>query len=263
MEQLSKNRTAVMLLAVILFLALFALYMYLVKPAGDTIANQESELSTLDSQRAILQKKVDERKQKNEGFDAAAVQEALPLWDNTEQLLLDLYQIEAITFADTLTANFTIEDKNTEAENEEAIDTGDVGDGQSTEPSALSTAKKVEVSVSIKGREADIGKYVYAVQNMKRLVVVDKFDISGNSRDSTKQVTASLVFTAYFDPSYLPLVDDIQTPYKEYVPENEANSRITESGTSTDAAEETEAPTKTQDGTIGKMVDSLEDGTNT
>lgn len=262
MEQLSKNRTAVMLLAVILFLALFALYMYLVRPTGDTISEQESELSTLDSQRAILQKKVDEREQKNEGFDAAAVQEALPLWDNTEQLLLDLHQIESITYADTLTANFTIEDKNSEAESEEAIDTGDVDD-QSTEPSALASAKKVEVSVSIKGRDADIMKYVYAVQQMKRLVVIDKFDISGNSRDTTKEITASLVFTAYFDPSYLPMVDDIQTPYKEYVPEDQANSRITESGTSSDSTDGAGESPKTQDGTIGKMVDSLEDGTNT
>ncbi|MFB9325207.1 hypothetical protein ACFFSY_04650 [Paenibacillus aurantiacus] len=261
MEQLSKNRTAVMLIAVILFLALFALYMYLVQPAGDTIAEQESELSTLASQRAILQKKVDERAQKNDGFDAVAVQEALPLWDNTEQLLLDLHQIESITYADTLTANFTIEDKDNEAGNEEAIDTGDAGNGPSTEPSAMASAKKVEVSVTIKGRDADIAKYVYAVQNMKRLVVIDKFDISGNSRDSTKQITASLVFTAYFDPSYLPMVDDIQTPYKEYVPEDQANSRITESGKSSDSMEET--PSKTQDATIGKMVDSLKDGTNT
>ncbi|SEP14099.1 hypothetical protein [Paenibacillus sp. OV219] len=225
MEQLNKNRSLAVLLIALLFLLLFAAYTFLIKPSSGSDSEQQAEIERLTSQAELLGKKVSENKQANKAYSEASVQNALPLWDNTEQLLLDLQRIEQETGTATITATFNADTLgeqtagNTDSATLDGTSDSTSSDGTATTDSTGSASlgpsvKKLKVSAVIKGRYADVLRYVEKLQRMPRLVTVESFDaVKASTAD--KPISANITFTAYFDPSYKPLVKQVILPYSD------------------------------------------------
>ncbi|MBP3966850.1 hypothetical protein [Paenibacillus lignilyticus] len=216
MEQLTKNRSLSVLLVAVLFLALFAIYSYLLKPSADQITDQQAEIERLNNEYNLLSKKLAEKKEESNEYSKENVQQALPLWDNTEQLLLDLQQIESSTGGEALTATFTPD----RVDDQENADTSASENTDSTTNSSTSfgpNVKQLKVGLVIKGKYADILRYIEELQKLPRLITVDSFDVAKSSSLSgdAKPISANLAFTAYFDPSYKSLAKDVLLPFEE------------------------------------------------
>ncbi|SFT29463.1 hypothetical protein [Paenibacillus sp. BC26] len=216
MEQLTKNRSLSVLLVAVLFLALFAIYSYLLKPSADQITDQQAEIERLNSEYNLLSKKLAEKKEASNEFSKENVQQALPLWDNTEQLLLDLQQIESSTGGEALTATFTPD----RVDDQQNADTSASENTDSTTDSSTSfgpNVKQLKVSLVIKGKYADILRYIEELQKLPRLITVDSFDVAKSSSlaGDAKPISANLAFTAYFDPSYKSLAKEVLLPFEE------------------------------------------------
>ncbi|REE66670.1 type IV pilus assembly protein PilO [Paenibacillus taihuensis] len=224
MEQLNKNRSLAVLLIAVLFLILFAAYSFVIKPSSGSNSDQQAEIDRLTGQTELLSKKLAEKKESNKSYSEAGVQNALPLWDNTEQLLLDLQSIEQQTSATTITATFSPDSDGKQADGEtDSASLGNIGldtssdnatAGNSSSAELGSYVKKLGVSVVIKGSYTNVLHYVEKLQTMPRLITVDSFDIAKSS-SADKPLSASITFTAYFDPSYKSLVKQMVLPYTE------------------------------------------------
>ncbi|SDX96413.1 hypothetical protein [Paenibacillus sp. CF384] len=215
MEQLTKNRSLTVLLLALLFLVLFVIYTYLLKPSTDKIANQQIEIESLNNQYSLLSNKLAEKKKASDEYSKSAVQLALPLWDNTEQLLLDLQQIESVTGTETLTASFT---PDLEEGQSIAGENSDTNEGTTDSINPLGpNVKKLKVASVIKGSYSNVLRYIEELQKLPRLITVDSFDVAktGSINASSKPISANIVYTAYFDPSYKPLVKETILPFEE------------------------------------------------
>ncbi|WP_308637903.1 type 4a pilus biogenesis protein PilO [Paenibacillus silvisoli] len=215
MQQLSKNRSAAVLLIALLFLILFAVYTYILQPTNSKITDQQTEIERLDSQFKLLSTKLAEKKQASDDLSKESVQKALPLWDNTEQLLLDLQTIESTTGAETLTATFTPDASDAQSGNAGDEGTAASENSQSDSPYGPNV-KQLKVASVIKGSYSSILQYVEELQKLSRLITIDSFDVakpSGN--DTNKPLSANIVYTAYFDPSYKSLVTQVIQPFNE------------------------------------------------
>ncbi|MBB3108726.1 type IV pilus assembly protein PilO [Paenibacillus phyllosphaerae] len=277
MEQLNKNRTMIVLMMSLLFLLLFAAYMYVVKPAASSVEEQDTEILSLEQQRDLLQKKLSEKQvDTTTEFPEETVQTQLPLWDNSEQLVLDLQRIEQETQATMTSSTWMAETTDTQEEQvSETSTTSESADGQGTEEavvSPLERAKELKVTATIKGRYSELLAYIEALQKLTRLTTIESLDVTKPSvkDEATTDLTLNLVFIAYYDPSYKDLVKTIVQPYKEYVPEDQVNTGTAASNSNGDSADsatsENESASgngKTQDATLGKIVDSLEADTAT
>ncbi|NBD25343.1 type IV pilus inner membrane component PilO [Paenibacillus glycinis] len=216
MEQLNKNRSLMLLVLAVLFLVLFAAYMYVVKPAASEVNDQEERISTLDKQRTLLQKKLGEKQEQAAAYSGEDVQRALPLWDNTEHLLLDLQGIEGRSGAQTLSAAFNAAGgDDASAEDEEQAE----GGGEETNQAAAlpSGIKRLKTSAVVKGTYEQVLNYVDALQKLKRLITIDSLDIakSSDGTGASPVIKINLAFTAYFDPSYRDQVSEVLQPYSE------------------------------------------------
>ncbi|KKC48416.1 hypothetical protein VE23_17095 [Paenibacillus sp. D9] len=88
-----RRNTLILLTAVILFLLLLLYAFYFVKPAFDKSAAMDGEIAQQERLTEVLRKKLAEKQTAAETRPVDGVQGALPYWDNTEQLALDLERI--------------------------------------------------------------------------------------------------------------------------------------------------------------------------
>ncbi|TYP70113.1 type IV pilus assembly protein PilO [Paenibacillus methanolicus] len=252
MEQLSKNRTLFILLFAMLFLILFVLYQYVVMPSSDKLPDQEDEISRLADQQRILERQKEKKSSQDAAYAEESVQKALPLWDNTEQLLLDFKQIESSSNASVVSAAFAVEEAGGSKTAEETA-----GTEEEAEAATEINAGKVVVNTVLSGRYAEIVSFIDGLQKLPRLTTIDTLDITKSLSNvgGATDISVNLVFTAYFDPSYAQAVEHIVQPYKDYVPEEDAASAITGEVPQKEETEEA----KTQDATLGKIVESVEE----
>ncbi|GGD48034.1 type 4a pilus biogenesis protein PilO [Paenibacillus nasutitermitis] len=201
MEQLNKNRKLALLLVALMFLVLLAVYIYMLLPKTRQVSDQQDVIARLESQTRLLQKKLDEKKSSESKYSQETVQAALPLWDNTEQMLMDLEQIGKTTRVQNVSLAF-------------AADSG-VDNETSAQQDVMSAVRELKISSSIKGSYADILTYISRLEALPRLIKVDNLEITKPDafQNNAAMITVNLSFTAYYDPSYKDLVDEQQLPF--------------------------------------------------
>jgi hypothetical protein len=200
MSNKNNQQTLLLFCAVLLFLGLFAFYYFVQLPSSSKVKTQTEEISQLDKQVQLLTKKVSEKQKENTGPSMKDVQVALPLWDNTEQLTLDLNKIKKdqnVTFS---TIAYSISDK-----------TGQPADA--AKKTAFPTVREVKVTTSISGTFKEVTAAITQLQALPRLIQVDSVNYGNLPKEVARKITVNVSFTAYFDPSYKSKVEKIETPY--------------------------------------------------
>lgn len=180
------NRSTPLIVVMVLFLVLLLLYVYVLLPSNSKLTDQQSLVDEKAKQVQALQKSIES---KGEAADLPEkdIQAALPLWDNSEQLVLALRDIGGRTGAQLNSATMSIVDSN-------QIQTLS-GEAESPFP----IVKEVSVHVSLQGSYSQLKNWIDQLQKQQRIIVVNTFNLeqAEGGFDS-----AELAFTAYFDPSY-------------------------------------------------------------
>ncbi|MDG0790648.1 type 4a pilus biogenesis protein PilO [Cohnella ginsengisoli] len=201
--QLSK-RSLGLIGVVLLFLLLLMFVVYKQMPLNTRLSEQSDQIASLRNQADVLSKKAAESSSADAEYSDASVQQALPLSDNTEQMLLDLKSVSQATGVALLNATFSASDSN---------QLQSVLGGEQT---PYASVGELKTAVAIEGTYDRLLQWVGALQKLPRLVSVDNFAIAKPSAaDMGKAMTLNVNFTAYFDPSYRNLVDEELLPYKK------------------------------------------------
>ncbi|MDD9267828.1 hypothetical protein ACFPES_12400 [Paenibacillus sp. GCM10023248] len=199
----SKNNTQTLLLflAVIMFLALFAFYYFLQVPSTEKVQSQQNEIVMVEKQVQLLNKKLSEKKEEP-GPSIEEIQAALPLWDNTEQLTLDLDKIKTETKVTFNSIAYAVSDKGMQTQQ-----------GDTANKSAFPNVREVKVTTSVGGTYQEVTDAITQLQALPRLINVETVNFGTLPKDLTRKLTVNLTFTAYFDPSYKSKVDKVALPY--------------------------------------------------
>ncbi len=193
LERIHNSRQAIILGLAVLFLALLGFYMLLIRPDVETLKANESEVTRLQQENDIFQKKIDELTALGvTEFTEEEIAAKLPANANMEQIILDLK--EAGEKADVRLSDAQFSEQSEDA-------TLDV-----TTPisQALSSngLRSVYVTVNIEGGYTQIRDWMDRIQKLDRITTIDNFSfqqpyLPGNT---SSLLSASVTFTA----SYLP-----------------------------------------------------------
>ncbi|OCT14265.1 hypothetical protein A8709_25895 [Paenibacillus pectinilyticus] len=200
MSNKNNQQTWLLFGAALLFLGLFAFYYWVQIPSSTKVKAQESELSLLGKQNQLLSQKVSEKQKTNAGPSLKEVQAALPLWDNTEQLTLDLNKIRKDQNVSFSSIAYSVSDKSTQS-------------ADTTKKSTFPNVREVKVTTTLSGTFKEVTAAITQLQDLPRLINVDAVNYGNLPKETTRKITVNLTFTAYFDPSYKAKVDKVETPY--------------------------------------------------
>ncbi|BFT71637.1 type 4a pilus biogenesis protein PilO [Paenibacillus sp. P36] len=201
MSNKNNAKSLFLFLSVLLFLGLFAFYYFIQLPSTNKIKAQENEMALVEKQIQILTKKLSEKKE-DVGPSLKDIQAALPLWDNTEQLTLDLNQIKTSSKVTFNSISYAVSDKSTQTQQTDA---------NSKNP--YPNVREVRVTTSVSGKFNEITDAITQLQALPRLIRVDTINFGNLPKDTSRKLTVNLTFTAYFDPSYKSRVDKVELPY--------------------------------------------------
>lgn len=200
--QLNK-RTLGLIGIVMLFLILLLFVVYKQMPLGDRLSEQNDEIALLRSQAEILASKKAEGDKAGAKYSDDAVQQALPLSDNTEQMLLDLKSVSQANGVALLNATFSASGGN------------QLQSMLGGEQTPYATVGELKTAVAIEGTYDRLLAWIEGLQRLPRLISVDNFAIAQPApADMGKSMTLNVNFTAYFDSSYRDLVDHELLPYE-------------------------------------------------
>ncbi|WP_435170857.1 GspMb/PilO family protein [Paenibacillus glycanilyticus] len=188
----SKNRSLGLIVIMVLFLVLLLLYVVLLQPSSSKLSNQKKLAEQSQLQLNALQASVT-KQEEGSGLAEQDIQAALPLWDNSEQLVVTLKSLSLQTGAKINSATVDLPDEN----KLNAL-------SGSADP-LYPTVKEVNVHVSLLGTYAQVKSWMAQLQQQKRLIVINDFTLQ---QTDSGMNTTELSFTAYFDPSYKSLLKD-------------------------------------------------------
>lgn len=192
----NKSHSIVILGVIMMFLILLVVFSTLLQPTYKKISSQNEELDRLKFQSGLLQKALDNKKEKG-NLPEEEVQAALPLWDNTEQLVVSLKDIGQKTETKLTTVSFNVTDNN-------GIHTI-IG----SESPVYPNVKEVKVQAVVEGSYDGIRSWIVQMQKQERLIVIDSVRYSIPVGGLT---SAEIAFTSYFDPSYGYLLENPVIP---------------------------------------------------
>ncbi|ACT00761.1 GspMb/PilO family protein [Paenibacillus sp. JDR-2] len=188
----TKNRSLGLIVMMLLFLVLLLLYAVLLQPSSSKLSDRKKLAEQSELQYNALQASVNKQGE-GSGLAEQDIQAALPLWDNSEQLVVTLKSLSLQTGAKINSATVDLPDEN----KLNAL-------SGSADP-LYPTVKEVNVHVSLLGTYAQVKSWMAQLQQQKRLIVINDFTLQ---QTDSGMNTTELSFTAYFDPSYKSLLKD-------------------------------------------------------
>ncbi|WP_379135559.1 hypothetical protein [Paenibacillus sp. sgz500958] len=192
MEQINKYRSPIVLGVLVMFLLLFAFYVLGIQPDIKQSSVNKDNISQLQLENNTLQKSIDELKNDDEENAAqAALMEALPRGDNSEQLILSLREIEAKTYARIKDVSFSLDDANPIQEMTGSTDV------------QFPTVKQIKMTAIVEGGYTEIYNWIQELQLLPRIINVDSFNfqqpVEQTMQGADGILTANVSFTAYFE----------------------------------------------------------------
>ncbi|MDO7906598.1 type 4a pilus biogenesis protein PilO [Paenibacillus sp. JX-17] len=193
MDKILKQRQVVFLGMAILFLILLVLYMFLLKPTLDAVAEQEVEIGSLEQQNETLRAKIAEFSTEDAGTGGSeAAKRAIPEGDDSKQLIVDLNQIGQRSSADLRDIQFT-----TVSSKEDTS-----GTAQSETNSQLPDGTGlIHMTGVLQGDYKQIHEWMNQLQKMPRFVSIEAFSFQQPYVQSASGsiLTANVSFTAYYE----------------------------------------------------------------
>lgn len=192
MEMIQKHRNLLLPVAVLLFLLLFAFYMLAVRPAANEASSQQEEITALEQENSLMQKKVSELKGSGENTpEMEKIREYLPSSENTEQLILDFTQLNQKASVLLRDVQFTLPESNL------------IRTTLSKDKSPFPTVREVKMNATLEGNYTQIKTWMSELQKLKRLIAIDSFNFQKpyETQAPGSIIKATVSFTAYYDPS--------------------------------------------------------------
>ncbi|GLX69288.1 GspMb/PilO family protein [Paenibacillus glycanilyticus] len=192
----AKNRSFGLIVMMLLFLVLLLLYVVLLQPSSSELLDQKGLVSNAEQQLNALQASIN-KKEEGSNLPEQDIQAALPLWDNSEQLVVSLKTLSQQTGAKVNSATIDLPGDNKLnllSDNADPL---------------YPTVQEVNVHVSLLGTHAQVKSWMDQLERQKRLVVVNSYTLQ---QTDSGMDTAELAFTAYFDPSYKDMLNNPIVP---------------------------------------------------
>lgn len=184
----TNKRSATFLITVIAFLVLLMLFILLYLPSNKELSSVKAKKDELNNKVQTLQNVLDKKITKKGKLDEEAVQAALPLWDNTEELILQLNEIGKESKAEIKDGRVNFVEKSAIEPRNEASEV------------LFQDVRQLVVSLTINGTASEVMYWVELLENLPRLIIVTSFDLRKGDTDGTAVVDIS--FVALFDPNY-------------------------------------------------------------
>jgi len=187
MERLHNNRQPLILGIAVLFLVLLAVYILLMRPNTEQIEINDSQITNLQQENDIFQRKIDELQAEGTGtLSEEEIAQKLPADSNKEQVIIDLNRIGDDTGVRLIDASFSDENANT---------------AEASDSNATETVKSLYVTANIQGSYSGIKLWMDQLQNLPRLTAVEQISLQKPYLNSGNTLLSS---TVTFKASYLP-----------------------------------------------------------
>ncbi|WP_424766780.1 hypothetical protein [Paenibacillus sp. sgz302251] len=187
----SKSHSLPFLAVIGMFLVLLVVYFALLQPSFNQLSEKKDEVAGLRDQAHLIERALGNKIEK--GLLSDELQAALPLWDNSEQLVVSMKEIAQSSQTKLSSMSFSISDSN----QIQALVGG-------TEP-LYPDVKEIKAQVIVQGSYDQIRSWLVQVQNLPRLIVIDSVRYS---MAVSGTVAAEISFTGYFDSSYAYLLEN-------------------------------------------------------
>lgn len=198
-----KNKTMLILLLLLFFVGAFLLYWFYYQGSLHALADIEQQVKQKGDSVALLTKTVNAKKEEiPTTTDLEKDLAALPIWDNTEQLVMELRGGELRSGVTLTDITFQPSDVNR---------LGQYGEN-------FPTVKEVSISLHVTGTYEAIKAFLAQVEASPRRMMVDSFAYDRGENNGAEQngtMVATITMTAYYDPANGVMVDPkwLQYPF--------------------------------------------------
>ncbi|MGO4181903.1 hypothetical protein AB4Z45_17415 [Paenibacillus sp. MCAF9] len=192
----NKNHSLIILAIMLMFLILLVSYVTMLQPAYKKLGDKKDQVVQLQKTTELLTKALSNKKEKGK-LPEQEIQATLPLWDNTEQMIVSLKEIGLSTQTKLSSVSFSVSETN-------QLNTL-IGTKEPMYPSV----KELKTQLVIQGSYEQIRSWLVEVQKLPRLVIVDNIRYSMAISGS---ISAEISITAFFDPSYAFMLDNPVLP---------------------------------------------------
>ncbi|MBA9084225.1 type IV pilus assembly protein PilO [Fontibacillus solani] len=200
MDNMNK-RSVLLLITSIAFLLLIIMYVWVYLPSNQQLSDLKAEKNQVNTQIQTLQSVLDEKMSKKYNIDEKAVQAAVPLWDNTEQLIFQLDVINKLTNVSVKNGSIGFQEKS----EIELQDESSSQNNAETDGTPAIGVKEIVVNLTVDGKVTDVIDWVDRLEKLPRLIFVSSFNLKkGETYDDA---VVDLSFIAFFDPSYEPILE--------------------------------------------------------
>ncbi|WP_028987460.1 type 4a pilus biogenesis protein PilO [Thermicanus aegyptius] len=199
MERFTKTFPLILLL-LLLFIGAYLLYFFLFQGKEEKLASLTQEIKqkgdmVLQLNRLVKEKVESQPKQD----DLEKEMTALPIWDNTEQLILEFKKSEGKTGVSLTNVQFQNSDLNRLNEY-----------GGSPTP-LFPNVKEVQVNMMVTGTYTSIHAFLEEIEKSPRFMIINSVNFGtaatgGENLLQGTKLTASIQLSAYYDPSNRDLV---------------------------------------------------------
>ncbi|SDF21500.1 type IV pilus assembly protein PilO [Fontibacillus panacisegetis] len=195
------NRSVLLLITSTAFLLLIIMYVWVYLPSHQQLSDLKAEKNRVNTQIETLQSVLDEKMSKKYNIDERVVQAAVPLWDNTEQLIFQLDVINKLTNVSVKNGSIGFQEKSEiELQDESSSQTNAETNGTSD-----NGVKEMVVNLTVDGKVTDVIEWVDRLEKLPRLIFVSSFNLKKG--ETYGDAVVDLSFVAFFDPSYEPILE--------------------------------------------------------
>ncbi|MEK3881705.1 hypothetical protein [Paenibacillus sp. PL2-23] len=191
----NKTHSIIILSIMVMFLLLLLGYFVILQPSFDSLKEQKDEVARLEDQASLLQRALANKKDKEKLSDD--IQEALPLWDNTEQMIAGMKALSAQTSTKLSSISFNV------------VDSNSIHSIIGAKEPLFPNVGELKVQAVVQGDYNEIRSWLVELQKLPRVVVVDSVRFS---LAITGETAAEVAFTGYFDPTYGYLLENPIVP---------------------------------------------------
>lgn len=198
----TNKRSVTFLIIITLFLVLLVLFVLLYMPTNKELSAVKDQKNSINHKIVTLQNALEKKAQPvGAKFDEEAVQAALPLWDDTEQIIVKLKEIGLATEADLTNGGITFMEGN------EMHLLSNQNDPIYTD------VQQMNISLKAKGHETEVIEWIDSLENLPRMTLIKSLRLIHQDEDKDS-VTVDLTLTAYLAPQYQPMLENPILPLR-------------------------------------------------
>lgn len=182
------RRSLILMLAAVCSLLVYSFYSLLIVPQQKRLTALQSDSARFVSDNALLHTLLEEHEREEVEIDEIKVQQQLPLWDNTEEIVEALNMLGEQHDIQYFVSSYSVASTNT------------LGAMLGIEQELFPNVQQLTVAVSLRGQYGQLRDWLESLQKQERLIVISKLEYVND--EQSKASSAQVEFAAFFDPSY-------------------------------------------------------------